>query len=260
MATYTGIKKIKIGDNVFELAVDWSAVTSKPTIPTNTDEKLKTAALTSGTTYYPILATGANAAANRQVDSTLGGLKYISTAGTTSALGTATLCLGNATASGTANNEQGVIRLYGTTAKYIDIESVSGGPTANHIITLPNETGTLLTGAFGYTTSGNNRAVQKDSSGNLYVTQKDTNTYVTQTANTTVTWRKVLGTYNGGTNATTTVTSGSTNVAYFKNGDGPAFHTSTGAFYATSYFMGLETTDALYTAIDGLGWTADVIL
>ena len=258
MATYTGIKKIKIGDNVFELAVDWSAVTSKPTIPTNTDEKVKTVALTSGTNYYPVLATGANAAANRQVDSTLGGLQYKSTAGTTSAVGTAYLGLGNATASGTANNERGGLQLYSPSTYYTLL--VSGNNTANRTISLPNEDGVILLGELGFTTSGNNRAVSRDSNGKLYVTQKDTNTYVTQTANTTVTWRKVLGTYNGGTNATTTVTSGSTNVAYFKNGDGPAFHTSTGAFYATSYFMGLETTDALYTAIDGLGWTADVIL
>lgn len=54
MATYNGIKKIKIGDNVFELAVDWSNVTNQPTIPTNTDEKVK---LTSSSTTgdYPLV-------------------------------------------------------------------------------------------------------------------------------------------------------------------------------------------------------------
>ena len=111
------------------------------TSATLTDTKVTTAALTSGTTYYPILATGTGTA-TRQIDSTLGGLKYISTAGTTSAVGTAVLQLGNATASGTANNEKGVIRLYGTGATYYT-DIVSGTPTANRTITLPNKTGTV---------------------------------------------------------------------------------------------------------------------
>ena len=51
---------------------------------------------------------------------------------------------------------------------------------------------------FGYTTSGNNRAVQQDSSGNLYVTQKDDNsdTKATQTLTTSGQYR-VLLTYTG---------------------------------------------------------------
>lgn len=105
------------------------------------DEKVKLTALTSGTTYYPLLGTGVGTA-TRQIDSTLGGLKYISTAGTSSAIGTAILQLGNATASGTANNEKGVARLYGTGATYYT-DLVSGTPTANRTITLPNATGTL---------------------------------------------------------------------------------------------------------------------
>ena len=112
-------------------------------ITTDSDEKLKTEALTSGTTYYPILATGANAAANRQVDSTLAGLKYVSSAGSTSAVGTATLYLGNSTASGTANNEQGVLRQYGTTAYYHDIKAYTGYPAANRTIYLPRYAGTM---------------------------------------------------------------------------------------------------------------------
>lgn len=264
MATYTGIKKIKIGDNIFELAVDWSAVTSKPTIPSDekvkqtntttsaayellfsytadntertegarktstltynpstkelvngvaklksatsttantaaydtltlgnnvavssttahsqgqlilygstayahtiqgaptaartitlpdatgtvslTDEKLKTQALTSGTTYYPILATGAGDGAVRQVDSTIGGFKYKSTAGTTSVVGTAYLYLGNATASGTANNEKGILTLYGDTAYGVSIATENNQPTANRTIYLPSYAGTM---------------------------------------------------------------------------------------------------------------------
>jgi len=36
--------------------------------------------------------------------------------------------------------------------------------------------GTTFSAKLGYTTSGNNRAVQADSNGNLYVVQKDDNT------------------------------------------------------------------------------------
>ena len=111
---------------------------------------------------------------------------------------------------------------------------------------------------FDYTTSGNNRAVLQDSSGNLYVTQKDTNTYVTQTANTTAAWRKVLGTYNSGSATTTAITSGTSNIAYY-DADGPAFNTSTGELYTKGYYMYLATTDALYTTINDLGWVSDVI-
>lgn len=119
----------------------YNDLTDKPTIPTNTDEKLKTIALTSATTYYPILATGANAAANRQVDSTLGGFKYVSTAGTTSVVGSAELLLGNATASGTANNEQGKITIYGTNAKKAAITLAA--PSADIALALPTSGGTL---------------------------------------------------------------------------------------------------------------------
>ena len=107
----------------------------------STDQKLQVAALTSGTTYYPILATGTGTA-TRQIDSTLGGLKYVSTAGTTSAVGTATLYLGNTTGSGTANNEQGVLRLYSSNATYYtDLKSSSA--SSNKTITFPNATGTV---------------------------------------------------------------------------------------------------------------------
>lgn len=567
------------GDVSFSVPTKTSHLTNDSGFLTSdSDEKVKTVALTSGTAYYPVLATGANAAANRQVDSTLDGLKYTSTAGTTSTVGTAILQLGNATASGTANNEQGVIRLYGTTAYYTDIKAESGLPAANRTIYVPSyagtmyltctsttnavggattapvyvdntgciqavtsipyslltgtptiptktshltndsgfltshqtikqdgitgatinrygtcstaadtaaktvnitngtfaleagakvavyfqnkntaaaptlnvnstgaknivyydgqsgklnaatwqvygmvelvydgtywqfannpsplllttynstnsgyipiiasttggyirynsnisisngklgssalpmalynsagaimpaysttETATLTTaaasnnssptiaaktttsnryygveidnngvlfvnvpwtnvnssyltasstldanklsgtiptgcytnttysagtglslssGAFsvklGYTTSGNNRAVQADSSGNLYVVQTDTNTHVTQTASTTAAWRKVLGTANSGVEATSTIANGSSDVVYY-DADGPAFNTSTGELYTKGYSMYLATTDALYTAINDLGWVSDVI-
>ena len=110
------------------------------TSATLTDTMVTTAALTSGTTYYPILATGTGTA-TRQIDSTLGGLKYTSAAGTTSAIGSATLQLGNATASGTTNNEQGILKLYGTNSYVTSLRS--GTPTASRTIDLPDWSGTV---------------------------------------------------------------------------------------------------------------------
>lgn len=106
---------------------------------TNTDTKVTTAALTSGTLYYPILATGTGTA-TRQIDSAYNGLTYKSTKGTTSTVGTAELTLGNNIASGTANNEQGKFILYGSTAY---AHTIQGAPSAARTITLPDGTGTI---------------------------------------------------------------------------------------------------------------------
>ena len=108
-----------------------------PAYTTNTDAKLQVAAVTSGTTYYPIVGTGTTAA-TRQYDTT--GFIYKGTNGTTSAVGSAQLTLGNSTASGTANNKQGQLVIYGSTAY---AHTIQGAPTAARTLTLPNATGTI---------------------------------------------------------------------------------------------------------------------
>ena len=105
-----------------------------------TDKQVTTAALTSGTTYYPILATGTGTA-TRQIDSTLKGLTYKSTAGSTSTAGSAALTLGNDIATGTANNERGQLILYSVNNYYVKLQTEALG--ANRIITLPNKAGTI---------------------------------------------------------------------------------------------------------------------
>lgn len=105
-----------------------------------TDTKVTTAALTSGTLYYPILAAGTSTG-TRQIDSTLKGLTYKSTAGTTSAVGTAQLTLGNSTASGTTNNEQAQLVMYGTNDKKATITLAA--PSADIALALPTSGGTL---------------------------------------------------------------------------------------------------------------------
>ena len=105
---------------------------------TNTDEKLKVAEVTSATQYYPIVGTGTTAA-TRQYDTT--GFKYKGTTGTTSAVGSAIVELGNSTASGTAGNKQGQLIMYGTNAKKATITLAA--PSADVALALPTSGGTL---------------------------------------------------------------------------------------------------------------------
>lgn len=105
---------------------------------TNTDEKLKVAEVTSATQYYPLVGTGTTAV-TRQYDTT--GLKYKGTTGTTSAVGSSILELGNSTTSGTAGNKQGQIILYGTNSKKATITLEA--PSADVALALPTSGGTL---------------------------------------------------------------------------------------------------------------------
>lgn len=102
-----------------------------------TDTKLTVAEVTSGTTYYPIVGTGTTAK-TRQYDTT--GFVYTGTNGKTSVVGSAQLTLGNSTASGTANNKQGKLVIYGSTAY---AHTISGAPTAARTLSLPDKGGTI---------------------------------------------------------------------------------------------------------------------
>ena len=105
-----------------------------------TDEKVSTAAVTSGTTYYLIMGTNTTGAETKYYDAS--GISYAGTNGTANGTnGNSLLTLGNVTASTSANWKKGTVRLYGTTAYYADL--VSGAPTANRTITLPDKTGTV---------------------------------------------------------------------------------------------------------------------
>lgn len=203
-----------------------------------TDTKVTTAALTSGTTYYPILATGANTA-TRQIDSTLGGLKYISTAGTTSVIGTAILQLGNATASGTANNEQGVIRLYGPGATYyIDLKATTIS-SSNKIITFPNKTGTVALG--GDTTSLNttNITIADHSTTTITgVSGSDTASKVTVGNHSTDYGIKSVGSFSQGTDSFTTNTPTIINTTKFNGGSYSHSGFSGGSFTKGSFSGG----------------------
>lgn len=105
---------------------------------TNTDTKLQVTEVTSATQYYPIVGTGTTAA-ERQYDTT--GFKYKGTTGTTSAVGSSILELGNSTASGTAGNKQAQLVMYGTNAKKATITLAA--PSADIALALPTSGGTL---------------------------------------------------------------------------------------------------------------------
>ena len=128
---------------------------------TNTDTKV-TDTVGTANTFYPAGKTGTGTGTVTQVFDTA--LKFTGTTGTTSAVGKAELTLGNATASGTANNKQGSLVIYGST-KYA--HTINGAPTAARTLTLPDKGGTIAVTtditdekvAQEYTTSGNNYRV-----------------------------------------------------------------------------------------------------
>lgn len=95
---------------------------------------------TNATTYYIPFHSTASSANKSLLNNN--GLQYYTLEGTTSAVGTSQLGLGNSTASGTAGNKQGKIYMYGTSSGYTTI--VPGyNSTGNITITLPASTGTL---------------------------------------------------------------------------------------------------------------------
>ena len=67
----------------------------------------------------------------------------VETVGTTSAVGSTRLILGNNVASGTNTNSKGYIKMYGTNTGYTDI-AVGNNTTSNITLTLPSSTGTLI--------------------------------------------------------------------------------------------------------------------
>lgn len=96
--------------------------------------------VTSSTTYYPVLATGTST--SLFVDTNKSGLSFTKVDGTTGAEGTATLTLGNTTASGTAGNTTGQLKLldyYGYAATIRPGESHSSAV----VFYLPNWTGSV---------------------------------------------------------------------------------------------------------------------
>lgn len=206
MALIGPMKYLTIGESTYEIQgqeITSSAITSalgytpyngstNPNgyITSFTDEKLKTTAVTSGTTYYPIVGSNSTTAANKNYDST--GFSYAGTNGTANGTnGNALLTLGNNTASTSVNWKKGTLRLYGTSSSYTDI--VSAVTTTARTITLPNATGTVALTSDIPTVPTNVSAFTNDAG---YITS-DTN--VTSTAVTTYTTNYLVGSTSSST-------------------------------------------------------------
>lgn len=106
------------------------------------------------------------------------------------------------TASGYTKNT-GTITSVKTTAGAHTAINVSSGAVSFNVPTTAAHVGIK----FGYTTSGNNRAVLQDSSGNLYVTQKDDNTNTTYTLSGALSSHKFTSTLTAGGSGNGTSTS-----------------------------------------------------
>lgn len=93
---------------------------------------------TSGTWYYPTWVSGTSGNLGHRVNN---GCQYYTLEGTTSAAGRAILQLGNATATGTAGNKYGEVRIYNQNKGYTTILGTSSA--SNFTITLPAASGTV---------------------------------------------------------------------------------------------------------------------
>ena len=101
---------------------------------------------TSATTYNPIWAANSSATSDGTNDYTPranNGFSYITLEGTASALGYGIVRLGNSTASGTAGNKYGILRLYSESSGYVNIRPGSAS-TSNYNLYLPGASGQLV--------------------------------------------------------------------------------------------------------------------
>lgn len=108
-----------------------SATSAGTTAITNTNP-------TSGTWYYPTWVSGTSGNLGHRVNN---GYQYYALEGTTSATGRAILQLGNSTATGTAGNKYGEVRIYNQNKGYTTILGTSSA--SNFTITLPAASGTV---------------------------------------------------------------------------------------------------------------------
>jgi hypothetical protein len=214
---------------------------------TNTDTKVTATLLpasTADTSYMPTFVTGAGTAGVNIMAS----IKFNHTKGTTSAVGNSRLILGNSTASGTADNEEGLIRLYSPGTSYHTFKVSS---TNSEIIqTFPATSGTVLnTGTTSFTqvlTSGTKIGTIKinGTSTDIYCqTNTNTDTKVTQTAvgSTYTNYRPlVIGASNSATAgfapSTVTDTTFTTQAIYCQPASGTIFATKFDGFLAPKLF------------------------
>jgi hypothetical protein len=136
----------------------------------------------SGTWYYPTWVTEKtnNSNCKHNVND---GLRYFSLEGTESANGRAIMSLGNSTASGTAGNKYGAIRIYSGNTGYIDLKA--SDTTSNTTHTFPSTGGTILNSG---TTSFTQSLTSGTKIGSIKIDDITTSLYCQTNTNTTYTF------------------------------------------------------------------------
>ena len=154
---------------------------------TNSDEKLGTDAVTSGTTYYIVAGTNTTGAERKKYDAS--GIAYKATNGTANGTnGEALLTLGNSTASTSANWKAGKIFLYSSSA-YGGTLVPEAITSSSKTWTLPNKTGTIaltsdIPDTSSFITTDEKLKWTASTSSNTYYPLQSTSTATTSTANT----------------------------------------------------------------------------
>ena len=226
---------------------------------TNTDTKVTVSNTnpTSGAWYYPTWYSSTSGTGGVSVND---GLRHYSLQGTASAVGRTILQLGNGTASGTAGNKYGEIRIYSKSSNYSAIISADTTTAREHI--LPATAGTILnTGTTSFTqvlSSGTKIGTIKinGTSTDIYCeTNTNTDTKVTQslTTSNSTNLRPILVGY----------TSHSSDISNFAEATNQvyAIHNiyvkpSTGTLYATNFIGNADRLDYCYATGAGAsgGW------
>ena len=210
---------------------------SVPSTAVFTDEKVKSALLaqsTAAASYKPTFVSGA----------ATGGVSIINsyqvnhTPGTTSAVGNTRLVLGNSTASGTANNEEGQIKLYSPGTALHTIKGVTISSEAVHV--LPSTGGTILNDqTTSYTQTVASSATGAYEIGKIKINGTTTTIYGKDTG----TSYGISGAYGSNNNTwVTTITAGGTGTT------STVPTASTSAYGITKLYNGVDSTSTALAA------------
>ena len=209
-------------------------------VPSNavfTDQNVKSTLLaqsTAAATYKPTFVTGAATGGVYIIDS----YKVNHTPGTTSAVGNTRLVLGNSTASGTANNEEGQIKLYSPGTALHTIKGATISSETVHV--LPSTGGTILNdGTTSYTQTVASSATGAYEIGKIKINGTTTTIYGKDTG----TSYGISGAYGSNNNTwVTTITAGGTGTTSTVP---PA---STSAYGITKLYNGVDSTSTALAA------------
>lgn len=215
---------------------------SVPSSAVFTDEKVKSTSLAQSTaeaSYRPTFVTGAATGGVNIINS----YQVAHTPGTTSAVGNTRLVLGNSTASGTANNEEGQIKLYSPGTALHTIKGATISSEAIHV--LPSTGGTILnTGTTSYTQTVASSATGAYEIGKIKINGTTTTIYGKDTG----TSYGISGAYGSNNNTwVTTITAGGSGTT------STVPTASTSAYGITKLYNGVDSTST------GLAATANAV-